>query len=385
MKLSLQLILIMVSTCIIGSCVNRGVSLSVENPLDIARHNEIISVERELLESHLNCEHPIEVSNEQQSQTLVTQLVDLDQDGNWETLLIELSIDASSRQDIHLKNVPSLDSSQAPKVFGRFVPERKDDFAWENDRIAFRMYGPALEASGEISSGVDVWVKSVDYPIIDKWYAQNKYHKDHGEGADLYKVGPTLGAGGLGLLVDDSLYTSQNFTDYRILADGPLRFVFELDYAEWGHDSLRIIETKRIRLDAGEHFNLIQSQLKMSVPLPFGSNIVTGLLAHPISEADPVSINGSENYLVMYEPIKGENGSLGTAVVRKTLMDNTSLKKMGNQYLMVLPIDPTGVVQYVAGAGWSKSPWLGSEADWQALVESYGLRQKHPLKLEFKN
>jgi hypothetical protein len=30
------------------------------------------------------------------------------------------------------------------KTFGRFVPERKDDFAWENDFAAYRMYGPAL-------------------------------------------------------------------------------------------------------------------------------------------------------------------------------------------------------------------------------------------------
>jgi hypothetical protein len=31
------------------------------------------------------------------------------------------------------------------KVYGRFVRERFDDFAWENDRIAHRMYGKALE------------------------------------------------------------------------------------------------------------------------------------------------------------------------------------------------------------------------------------------------
>ena len=47
-------------------------------------------------------------------------------------------------------------AQESAKVFGRHVPERKDDFAWENDRIAFRMYGPALEADGEISSGIDV-------------------------------------------------------------------------------------------------------------------------------------------------------------------------------------------------------------------------------------
>ncbi|MBV5342917.1 DUF4861 family protein, partial [bacterium] len=36
----------------------------------------------------------------------------------------------------------------------RFVPERKDDFAWENDLAAYRMYGPAL-ANEKPSNGVD--------------------------------------------------------------------------------------------------------------------------------------------------------------------------------------------------------------------------------------
>ena len=85
-----------------------------------------------------------------------------------------------------------------PNTFCRFVPERSDDFAWENDKIAFRAYGPALHASGE-NSGIDCWLKRVDYPIINKWYKENaegkSYHKDHGEGYDPYKVGASRGCG----------------------------------------------------------------------------------------------------------------------------------------------------------------------------------------------
>lgn len=35
-------------------------------------------------------------------------------------------------------------SAETSSAFCRQVPERMDDFAWENDRGAFRMYGPAL-------------------------------------------------------------------------------------------------------------------------------------------------------------------------------------------------------------------------------------------------
>ena len=33
-----------------------------------------------------------------------------------------------------------------PRAYARLVPERKDDLAWENDKVAFRVYGPALRS-----------------------------------------------------------------------------------------------------------------------------------------------------------------------------------------------------------------------------------------------
>jgi hypothetical protein len=71
----------------------------------------------------------------------------------------------------------------ATKTFARHVPERLDDFAWENDRLAHRIYGPGLDtpAAGRsrmISSGIDVWTKRVRYPIVDRWYLKghDAYH-----------------------------------------------------------------------------------------------------------------------------------------------------------------------------------------------------------------
>ena len=55
-------------------------------------------------------------------------------------------------------------------VYGRLVPERKDDIAWENDRGAYRIYGPALEKTGERSFGTDVWVKNTPDLVINDRY-----------------------------------------------------------------------------------------------------------------------------------------------------------------------------------------------------------------------
>jgi hypothetical protein len=43
-----------------------------------------------------------------------------------------------------------------PKTYGRFITERFDDFAWENDRVAFRIYGPSLIPIDGPSNGIDL-------------------------------------------------------------------------------------------------------------------------------------------------------------------------------------------------------------------------------------
>src|ERR1700722_2596961 len=78
------------------------------------------------------------------------------------------------------------------KAYGRFVRERFDDFAWENDNIAHRTYGTALITwKGEplTASSIDIWSKRVPYLVIDKWYMLDNYHVDTGEGCDDYTSG----------------------------------------------------------------------------------------------------------------------------------------------------------------------------------------------------
>ena len=56
------------------------------------------------------------------------------------------------------------------RAYGRFVRERFDDFAWENDRIAHRTYGNALAFwKGEplTSSAIDIWSKRTPKMVIN--------------------------------------------------------------------------------------------------------------------------------------------------------------------------------------------------------------------------
>lgn len=128
-----------------------------------------------------------------------------------------------------------------PKVYGRFVPERKDDFAWENEYAAFRMYGPALRPENP-SNGVDLWLKKSPELVVDSFYYREHvlglpYHINYGKGLDCYKVGHTCGAGGLVVIAYEQLYVGGAYDHWEILEQTPEKFVFKLEY-----DSLEVAE-----------------------------------------------------------------------------------------------------------------------------------------------
>ena len=146
-----------------------------------------------------------------------------------------------------------------PKVYGRYVPERKDDFAWENEFAAWRMYGPALKAENP-SNGVDLWLKASPELIVDSFYYREHvlglpYHINYGKGLDCYKVGHTCGAGGLIVLANDTTSIGGPYDRWTILEQTPERFVFRLEY-----DSLLVAghilqESITITAEAGEPMN----------------------------------------------------------------------------------------------------------------------------------
>ena len=146
-----------------------------------------------------------------------------------------------------------------PKVYGRYVPERKDDFAWENEYAAFRMYGPALRPENP-SNGVDLWLKSSPELVVDSFYYREHvlglpYHINYGKGLDCYKVGHTCGCGGLVVVANDTTWIGGAYDRWEILEQTPDKFVFRLEY-----DSLLVAghilhESITITAEAGQQQN----------------------------------------------------------------------------------------------------------------------------------
>ena len=239
-------------------------TVEVINTLAHERPSETISISAGDLKQALAVDdlRTVRVRDEKTAADLLTQAIDTNDDGTFDELIFQADFAPRETRRFTLsvgeRRIARKDEYRA---YGRFNRERRDDFAWENDRVAHRMYGAALETWKQeplTSSGLDVWVKRTPRLVINDWYMVDDYHRDTGEGADLYSVGRTRGCGGSGLWVDGKLYSAANFRNSRVLANGPLRVMFELMYEPFDAAGSKVTEMKRITLDAGHHLNRVE-------------------------------------------------------------------------------------------------------------------------------
>jgi len=267
----------------------------------------------------------------------------------------------------------------APRAFARFVPERSDDFAWENDLVAFRAYGPALRHGPE-NSGIDCWFKSVPYPIIDKWYladrvklpygkAGKSYHQDHGEGYDGYKVGDSRGCGGVSVWADGQLHNSKTFVAQRLIENTPQRVAFELDYAsELNGKVLR--ETKRITLIMGQR--LYQCDARFTLDgAPAKLEVAIGLM--PQEKTSKAVFSPKTGIMQIWEMHEGFG--LGTGVVidpsRVVNMIHHTDPPGQTQALTLARTDANGSIRWFAGFGWQGQGLISSSQQWSTYLTKF--------------
>lgn len=256
----------------------------------------------------------------------------------------------------------------------RQVPERSDDFAFENDKVAFRVYGPALKDSAE-NNGTDCWLKRVSTPVINKWYAEHmqgkSYHVDHGEGYDPYHVGSSLGCGGLALWQPqdaDPLSQPNVYTDFKVIEKSPQQVVFELVYY-WPEQNIQ--EVKRITLAKGSQLYHAQSQFTQDGK-PIQLQVAVGITTHDGKAL--VDVSDDSQIISSWEKI--DDSHVGTAVILPKnyagrFVAQTSDKKDRNNAVLVTSTDEQGKLSYYAGFAWQKAGEITTYFAWKAYLRDY--------------
>jgi hypothetical protein len=297
-------------------------------------------------------------------------------DGKIKNLLVQLTLKAKGNSEI--KIVAGKAMKPEPKVYARFVPERYDDFAWENDKVAHRMYGKALESRKDNAYGTDVWVKRTHKLVIDDWYKSGDYHTDHGDGMDYYSVGFTLGAGDIAPFVNDSIFFPKNYHHWKMIDNGPLRVTFELGYDEWDVAGREVTVKKTISLDAGSRMNRIAAQYSYAGTgtLP----VVIGIVKR--KEEGKVLLDPKTKLMGYWEPEHGADGTTGVGVIVAGKLDKLN-EAQGHFLAHVLAAKDAPVVYY-SGSVWSKSNELTSAEAWFSYLKGYEEGLKNPVKISFR-
>ena len=255
---------------------------------------------------------------------------------------------------------------------GRLVPEREDDFTWENDKVAFRVYGPASGGKGQVS-GVDAWLKKVPFSIIDKWYAGHlagiSYHTDSGEGYDPYHVGDSRGVGGTAIWVDGETFPAGKFQSFEVLQSGGEVVEFKLQY-EWETPLGLVAESKTISLALGEQLYRVNSVFTLDGE-PAALPVAIGLTTH--NEKAQVFENAGTGRISTWETID-ENG-LGTGVLMAPasvgkIMHVPSEDKDVSHIWLLTSTGEDGTLSFRAGFAWEAAQEITSSDAWNEYLDS---------------
>ena len=265
------------------------------------------------------------------------------------------------------------------RAHGRFVRERFDDFAWENDRIAHRTYGQGLETwAGEplTSSTIDIWSKRVPQMVVDDWYLADNYHTDTGTGADFYSAGLSRGCGGNGLWADGKLWVSKNFVSSRVLANGPIRVCFELVYDPFDVNGVKVSEVKRITLDAGSHLDRFQSTYQT----PAGTGLLVSGVGLKKVAGEEMAFNAEHGWMAAWEKVEKNQGMQGLAIVAPPAsLAGGAQDKLNN--LLLVKATPGNTVSYWAGFTWEKAGYFADFAAWQKFLNEFAQGLASPIQV----
>ena len=292
---------------------------------------------------------------------------------------------------------------------GRLYPERLDDIAWENDRGAYRVYGPAFQRNGSIGYGPDVWVKNTPELVVarrfsmdidikptqrqlsragykaeaDQLVDDNSFHIDHGLGNDCYAVGATLGCGAPAILsADGNICFPYAWQQYEILDNGPLRFTVSLVFGDTLIEGRRLQEHRTISLDKGSNFNRVEvwyedlsSGKRHDKPL----TVCAGFPLH--SPNEPTVVLGKD-FIQYADPTDNPTANAFELYVGCLFPDGgVSIRTDFGHAIAVTKLRVDQHWIYYAGSAWSKYD-VRNQLEWQCRINTTLEALKHPLNVE---
>lgn len=284
--------------------------------------------------------------------------------------------------------------SYSATVAGAFYPERRDDIAFENELVGFRLYGPGTQRAGERSFGYDLFLKhpteelivpelyamqtsganwarvdslrQIDPKLAEDFEKSFTYHIDHGKGMDCYAVGSTLGAGVAAILVNDSIAFPWCYETAEILDNGPLRFTLAMTFAPKSIGSAgNVVEKRLITLDSRQHLNTAKVWFE---GLDGDKTIVAGF---PLRDDSEVIQDKAKGIITYADPTQGpDNGKAFVGVVWSAEPDSIIFRE--GHILMSRKFTPSDTLSYKWGFAWDRTD-ITTLPEWKTYLDKSSL------------
>lgn len=408
------------------ACSEKKVSQLVIENTGIDRPEELVVLQRSELEKKVDSLTSAQyIILKENGRPLVVQHDDRDGDGAWDEIAFLLPLQAGEQKtlDIELSDAPATvkavvrahvrhmrknpDNTFGNDLQSDTVPagQPATDFskqplppfltegpAWENDKVGFRLYF-------DVRNGKDIWGKTTSRMVLDEvgTDTSKSYHALADWGMDVLKVGKSLGAGSLALLLKDAAGKdtlvrlgglNMGGIVYQKVADGPVRAIFRLHYPAWKalDGTQPIALTEEISIWGGQYF--YESNVSLS-GAPAGAKLVTGIVNLYNQESKNIDTAG---YTVFYTyGAQSENkDNLGMAIlVAKNAFSsfittpnaNTDIQ---NTYAVALNAGNDAATTYRFYAGWQPSdPQFASEAAFRQFLTKE-IQRAAPVTISWK-
>lgn len=302
------------------------------------------------------------------------QLDDLDSDGTPETLFLLYSLKAGESSKLTFREskvVPDFKHGTRGviKVRDQADPENmqvSDDFelvaeytepfdlqadngllffegpGWESEYIGYRFYFDdrnRFDVFGKSETGLNLAEISSNYHEREAW------------GADVLKVGSSLGIGAPALFRDGSFRAIETTgtKSIRTIADGPLRTILEVSYPDWEVDGEKIQATMELEIHARHRYSIVRLTTDIDEPV-----FATGLVTHP--NAPEIDIFSHEAFTTAYT--WGDQSDLNEGLALGLVLSNSENPTYEGEIndTHVFSLNGKSGMEYMIMAAWELEP-----------------------------
>ena len=219
---------------------------------------------------------------------------------------------------------------------------------------------------------------------MDSVGLKGNYHELSDWGMDILKVGNSLGAGSVALMLNDSLVRlgATALTRFELVAEGPVRAIFNLHYEGWqvGNENLSL--SKQITIWKGQYWYRNTVEIN---GFSGSKEMITGMVN---LYSDDYQERNEDKYVILstFDKQSENKDFLGMGLILNAAGFNESAtapeegEGITQTFYAKMKVLPDVPVTYYFAAAWEKSnqDFKSGEA-FNTLLDNYGARIFNPI------